>query len=78
MKLVRKKNTQEVFLNISGERYWIKDQEDFNLLREAQPIKDLEWENVIEVDNFDVPYNGKIIGSASFVDLLKRLFGSIK
>lgn len=78
MRLLRKKNTQEVFLEIGGERYWIKDAEDFNLLKRTQPIEKIEWENVEEVDDFDIPYNGKIIGSASFVDVLKQLFGKIK
>jgi len=78
MKLTRKKGTQEVFITIGGERYWIKDAEDFRLLKQAQPIEKIEWENVQEVDKFNTPYNGKIIGSASFIDALKTLFGGVK
>ena len=76
--LTRKKDTKEVFLNLGGERYWIKDQEDFEGLKTSQPIKDIEWDKVEEVDIFTEPYNGKIIGSPNFIDLLKTLFGKIK
>jgi len=75
--LQRKKNTKEVFLNIGGERYWIKDAEDFNQLKKAQPIDKIEWENIEEVDIFTTPYNGKIIGSTNLVDILKKFFGKI-
>ena len=76
--LQRKKGTKEVFLTIGEKRYWIKEAEDFNQLRKAQPIKDLEWANIEEVDIFTTPYNGDIIGRANFSDVLKQLFGKIK
>ena len=76
--LQRKKGEKEVFLTIGKKRYWIKDAEDFNQLKEAQPIKDIEWANIEEVDIFTTPYEGDIIGRANFADVLKQLFGSIK
>lgn len=73
--LVRKIGEKRVYLVLNGERYWIKEEPDFANLKNAQPIKDIEWQNVKEISNFTTPFNGKIIGSANFADLIKNLFG---
>jgi len=77
--LQRKKNTQEVFLAVGNERVWIKSADDFEFLRKAQPVKDIEWANVEEVDEFNIPFEGRIIGKPDFSisDFLKQLFGKI-
>ena len=76
--LQRKEGTQEVFLTLGGKRYWIKDQADFEALKESQPIEKIEWENVEKVEDFTYPYDGAIIGTPNFADYLKQLFGKIK
>ena len=77
--LQRKKGTQEVYLVMNGERVWIKSEKDFELLKQSQPIKDIEWFNIREVDNFDIPFEGRILGKPDFSisDLLKMLFGKL-
>jgi len=75
MNLTRKRGTEEVFLNIGGERVWIKSAEDFNKLKESQPIEGVEWKNIVDVDEFDTPYNGKIHGKADFSDWIKNRLG---
>jgi len=76
--LVRKKGTKEVFLIISGKRYWIRDAEDFKALQKAQPLKDLEWANIKEVEQFTTPYEGAIIGRPNLSSFLKTIFGRFK
>jgi hypothetical protein len=77
--LQRKKNANEVFLTLGDERVWIKTKEDFELLKSSQPIQNIEWENIKEVDEFTLPYNGRIIGKPDFTvsDFLKMLLGKI-
>lgn len=73
--LTRKVGTKEVFLTISGKRYWIRDAEDFEALSKAQPLQDLEWNKVREVEQFTTPFDGAIIGRPNFSTMLKMLFG---
>ena len=77
-KLLRKKNEKEVFLTLNGKRYWIKAEPNFEDLVNSQPITNLGWDKVEEVDAFMEPFDGDIIGRANFSDLLKTLFGSVK
>ena len=76
--LQRKKGTQEVFISLGNKRYWIKSETDFEALRQSQPLKDIEWSNINEVEIFTEPFEGDIIGQATFADLLKKLFGGVK
>ncbi len=76
-KLVRKKNTQEVFIVLNGKRYWIKESPNFEDLKVAQPLNDIQWEKVQEIDIFTEPYEGDIIGKPNFSDYLKNLFGKV-
>ena len=76
--LQRKKGTQEVFISLGNKRYWIKSETDFEELRQSQPLKDIEWSNINEVEIFTEPFEGDIIGQATFADLLKKLFGGVK
>ena len=77
--LQRKKGTDEVYLTLGGKLYWIKDQEDFNLLKQSQPIKDLEWKNVVEVSELGEYYDGRIIGKPDFKisELLTMIFAKM-
>jgi len=75
-KLIRKKNTQEVFLVLNGKRYWIKDVDNFDDLVKEQPVT-VSWEQVEVVDIFTQPYGGEIIGKANLADALKIMFGKV-
>lgn len=77
-KLLRKKNTQEVFLVLNNRRYWVKAEPNFEDLVNSQPISGLGWDKVEEVDIFTQPFDGDIIGKSNFSDLLKQIFGSVK
>jgi len=79
--LQRKKDKNEVYISLGNppKRYWIKSEEDFEALRQSQPLKDLEWQNVAEVDELTDPYEGAIIGKPDFSvsALLRMLLGKI-
>jgi hypothetical protein len=75
-KLLRKKNTKEVFLVLNNRRYWVKDLENFDDLVKSGPVT-ISWEQVEEVPIFTQPYGGEIIGKANLADALSVLFGRI-
>ena len=77
MSLVRKMGTKEVFLKLGNERIWVKSEEDFNLLKDNQPISGISWDNIIDVDVFDSEYNGRIVGKFDLADWLKNVLGKI-
>ena len=77
MSLIRKRGTKEVFLKLGNERIWVKSEEDFNLLKDNQPISGISWDNIIDVDVFDSEYNGRIVGKFDLADWLKNVLGKI-
>lgn len=72
-KLVKKKGTKEVFLQVNGKRYWIKNEIAFTDLNAGGLTG--SWTDITEVDEFETPYEGDIIGSPNFSDVLKNLLG---
>lgn len=75
-KLEKKVGKPEVFIDLGGVRYWIKDIKDFNNIQQTQPIT-ISWADVKEVSEFTTPYAGEIIGKANLADALKVLFGKV-
>ena len=77
--LQRKEGTDEVFLTLGEKLYWIKDQEDFNLLKQSQPIQGVQWENVNKVAEIEGFYDGRIIGKPDFKisELLTMIFAKM-
>lgn len=74
-KLIRKKNTEKVYLETGRGRYWITNPEVFNDFRDNALIPD--WNKIEEIDEFTSSVIG-IIGDASISQMLKYYFGGIK
>lgn len=77
IKLERKKEKKPVLMIVNSKPYWFKEADDFeNFAKEFPEV--ISWPQVDIVKEFTFPFQGKIIGSPEFKDVVKNYLNAGK